>query len=264
MMAACAPSSSPDRKDALKEWLWGRQLADVLHAFPVALSATELLSGLKKLQPRSYSISSSPKAYPGEVHLTVATVRWLQDGRIRKGVSSTFLADRAADGPVPVFVQRSSAFRPPSDPDAGMIMVGPGTGVAPFRAFLQERAATGARGKNWLFFGDQHAASDFYYREELEEMRGGGVLTRLDLAFSRDQAERIYVQDRMMQHGHDLWAWLEEGASFFVCGDASRMAKDVEAALRAIVEEHGGLSNEAAKAYVQKLGADKRYVRDVY
>ena len=254
----------PDRKDALKEWLWGRQVADVLQAYPVTLSGDELLSGLKKLQPRSYSISSSPKAHPGEVHLTVATVRWLQDGRTRKGVSSTFLADRANDEPVPVFVQRSAAFKPPSDPDVAMIMVGPGTGVAPFRAFLQERAATGARGRNWLFFGDQHVASDFYYRDELEGMTRGGVLSRLDLAFSRDQAERIYVQDRMIQHGRELWAWLEEGASFFVCGDASRMAKDVEAALRAIVERHGGLSSDAAKAYVQKLGTDKRYVRDVY
>ena len=254
----------PDRKDALKEWLWGRQVADVLHAYPAALTAADLISGLKKLQPRSYSISSSPKAHPDEIHLTVATVRWLRDGRARKGVSSTFLADRADGSPVPVFVQRSAAFKPPADPDARMIMVGPGTGVAPFRAFLQERAATGARGRNWLFFGDQHAASDFYYRDELESLKSGGVLTRLDLAFSRDQAERIYVQDRMIQHGRDLWAWLEEGASFFVCGDASRMAKDVEAALRAIVEEHGGLSSDAAKAYVQKLGSDKRYVRDVY
>ncbi len=254
----------PDRKDALKEWLWGRQLADVLRDHPVRLSVDELVAGLKKLQPRSYSISSSPKAHPGEVHLTVSVVRWLRDGRGRGGVSSTFLADRAEGVPVPVFVQRSAAFKPPADPDAGMIMVGPGTGVAPFRAFLQERAAIGARGKNWLFFGDQHAASDFYYRDEFEALQRGGVLTRLDVAFSRDQAERIYVQDRMMQHGRALYAWLEEGASFFVCGDASRMAKDVEAALRAIVERHGGLSSEAAKVYVQKLGADKRYVRDVY
>ena len=254
----------PERRDALKEWLWGRQLADVLGAYPVELSASDLLSGLKKLQPRSYSISSSPKATPREVHLTVSAVRWMRDGRARGGVSSCFLADRAAGAPVPVFVQRSAAFKPPADPDAGMIMVGPGTGVAPFRAFLQERAATGARGRNWLFFGDQHAASDFYYRDELEGMRDSGVLTRLDLAFSRDQAERIYVQDRMEQHGRELFDWLENGASFYVCGDASRMAKDVEAALRAIVERHGGLSSEAAVAYVRRLGADKRYVRDVY
>ncbi|WP_375465239.1 molybdopterin-dependent oxidoreductase [uncultured Methylobacterium sp.] len=254
----------PDRKDALKEWLWGRQLADVLHAYPVSLSATELLAGLKKLQPRSYSISSSPKAHPDEVHLTVSIVRWLQAERPRKGVSSAFLADRAQDGPVPVFVQRSAAFKPPSNPDIPMIMVGPGTGVAPFRAFLQDRAATGAQGKNWLFFGEQHAASDFYYRDELQGLRDRGLLTQLDLAFSRDQAERIYVQDRMIQHGRALFEWLEEGAHFYVCGDASRMAKDVEAALRTVLETHGGLSNEAAVAYVQKLGSDKRYVRDVY
>jgi sulfite reductase (NADPH) flavoprotein alpha-component len=254
----------PDRKDALKEWLWGRHIADVLHAFPAALGAEELIGALKKLQPRSYSISSSPKAYPDQIHLTVSTVRWRQAERERKGVSSTFLADRAFGQPVPVFVQRSAAFKPPADPEAGMIMVGPGTGVAPFRAFLQDRAASGARGRNWLFFGDQHAASDFYYRDELQEMQKQGVLTRLDVAFSRDQAERIYVQDRMMQHGRALFDWLEGGANFYVCGDASRMAKDVEAALRAIVEQHGGLSSDAAKAYVQKLGADRRYVRDVY
>ena len=253
-----------DAKDALKEWLWGRHVADVLHAFPARLGAEELVGALKTLQPRSYSISSSPKVHPAEVHLTIAIVRWQHAERARKGVSSTFLADRAMGARVPVFVQRSASFKPPADADRGMIMVGPGTGVAPFRAFLQDRAASGARGRNWLFFGDQHAASDFYYRDELLDMQKSGVLSRLDLAFSRDQAERIYVQDRMRQHGRELFDWLESGANFYVCGDASRMAKDVEAALRAIVEQHGGLSSEAAKAYVQKLGADKRYVRDVY
>ena len=254
----------PARKDELKEWLWGRHVADVLHANPVTLSASDLVGALKKLQPRSYSISSSPKANPNEVHLTVSIVRWAQGERQRKGVSSTFLADRAMGEPLPVFIQRSATFKPPADPDAPMIMVGPGTGVAPFRAFLQDRVASGARGRNWLFFGDQHAASDFYYRDELTAMQKSGVLTRLDVAFSRDQAERIYVQDRMIQHGRELFDWLESGANFYVCGDASRMAKDVETALRAVIEEHGGLSSEAAKAYVQKLGTDKRYVRDVY
>jgi sulfite reductase (NADPH) flavoprotein alpha-component len=254
----------PDRAAELREWLYGRQIADVLHAYPAAHAVEEFVAALKALQPRSYSISSSPKAHPDQIHLTVSAVRWRRDERERRGVSSTFLADRALDSKVGVFVQRSSAFKPPADPHTAMIMVGPGTGVAPFRAFLQDRAAIGASGKNWLFFGDQHVASDFYYCDELEGMKRGGLLTRLDLAFSRDQAERIYVQDRMMQNGRELFAWLEEGASFFVCGDASRMAKDVEAALRAIIEQHGGLSSEAAKAYVRRLGAEKRYVRDVY
>ena len=236
----------------------------MLRAFPARLEADALLAALPKLQPRCYSIASSPKVHPGEVHLTVATVRWDHQGRQRKGVSSTFLAERAADGPVRVFVQKAASFRPPAAPDRPMIMIGPGTGIAPFRAFLQDREATGATGDNWLFFGDQHAASDFYYRDELLGMQARGVLSRLDLAFSRDQAERIYVQDRMLEHGRALFDWLERGAHLYVCGDASRMARDVEAALRMIVEQHGGRSPEAAKAYLQALSADKRYLRDVY
>ena len=253
-----------ERAAELKEWLWGRQLADVLRAFPAKHTVEEFTATLNALQPRSYSISSSPKAHPDQIHLTVSAVRWLNEGRARGGASSAFLADRALGAEVGVFVQRSASFKPPADPETAMIMVGPGTGVAPFRAFLQERAATGARGKNWLFFGDQHEATDFYYRDELESFQRSGVLTKLDLAFSRDSAQRVYVQDRMMQNGRELFDWLNDGASFYVCGDASRMAKDVDAALRAIVERHGGLSSEAAKAYVRKLAADKRYVRDVY
>jgi sulfite reductase (NADPH) flavoprotein alpha-component len=249
-----------ERKEELKDWLWGRQLADVLHAYPGTHSAAELLGSLKRLQPRFYSISSSPKAHAGEVHLTVAAVRY---GK-RKGVASTFLADRAGSGEVPVFVQTAKHFRPPADGDLPMIMVGPGTGVAPFRGFLHERRARGDTGRNWLFFGEQRAATDFYYREELEAMQQDGLLTKLSLAFSRDQAEKIYVQDRIGEQGAELWRWLEEGAHFYVCGDASRMAKDVDAALKRVVQTHGAMDGDAAADYVGRLVRDKRYVRDVY
>ncbi|WP_322068741.1 bifunctional nitrate reductase/sulfite reductase flavoprotein subunit alpha [Paraburkholderia bannensis] len=253
-----------ERKGDLKNWLWGQQLADVLHEYPVDLTARELTGMLKRLQPRLYSISSSPKAHAGEVHLTVSAVRYHNGRRDRKGVASTFLADRAEAGSVPVFVQKSTHFRPPRSGDTPMIMVGPGTGVAPFRAFLHERRARGDSGRNWLFFGEQHAATDFYYRDELEQMRGDGLLNQLDLAFSRDQHEKVYVQDRMRENGKQLWSWLEEGAHFYVCGDASRMAKDVDVALKSVVAQHGGLSDEAADDYVGQMARERRYVRDVY
>ncbi|MFD1560491.1 molybdopterin-dependent oxidoreductase [Paraburkholderia silviterrae] len=253
-----------ERKSDLKDWLWGQQLADVLHEYPIELSARELTGMLKRLQPRLYSISSSPKAHEGEVHLTVSALRYNNGRRERKGVASTFLADRAAEGSVPVFVQKSTHFRPPRHGDTPMIMVGPGTGVAPFRAFLHERRAHGDTGRNWLFFGEQRAGTDFYYRDELEHMHKDGLLSRLDLAFSRDQREKVYVQDRMREQGAQLWAWLEEGAHFYVCGDASRMAKDVDAALRSVVAHHGGMSDEAAGEYVGQMARDRRYVRDVY
>jgi sulfite reductase (NADPH) flavoprotein alpha-component len=255
---------APERKADLKQWLWGQQLADVLHEFPVSLTAAELTGMLKRLQPRLYSIASSPKAHPGEVHLTVSAVRYSNGRRHRKGVSSTFLADRANDADVPVFVQKSAHFRPPHQADTPMIMVGPGTGIAPFRGFLHERQARGERGRNWLFFGEQHAATDFYYRDELEAMRASGLLTRLDVAFSRDQADKIYVQDRMREHGAQLWAWLEDGAHFYVCGDANRMARDVDAALKDVIATHGGMSEEKALEYVSCLTREKRYARDVY
>ncbi|REE18927.1 sulfite reductase (NADPH) alpha subunit [Paraburkholderia sp. BL27I4N3] len=255
---------SPERKADLKQWLWGQQIADVLHEFPLSLTAAELTGMLKRLQPRLYSIASSPKAHVGEVHLTVAAVRYSNGRRHRKGVSSTFLADRAGDVNVPVFVQKSAHFRPPHGSDTPMIMVGPGTGVAPFRGFLHERRARGDTGRNWLFFGEQHAASDFYYRDELEAMRDTGVLTRLDVAFSRDQADKVYVQDRMREQGAQLWSWLEDGAHFYVCGDANRMAKDVDAALKEVVARHGGMSDKKALEYVNRLAQEKRYARDVY
>jgi sulfite reductase (NADPH) flavoprotein alpha-component len=195
----------------------------------------------------------------------VLHLRYDKDGRARKGVCSTFLAERAlAAGKVGVFVHANPAFRPPANGDVPMIMVGPGTGIAPFRAFLEERRATGARGKNWLFFGDQKASCDFLYREELTALQTTGVLTRLDLAFSRDQAEKIYVQNRMLEHAVELYAWLGTGAHFYVCGDASRMAKDVDAALHRIVEQAGGKTPAQAAAYIQALKTAKRYARDVY
>jgi sulfite reductase (NADPH) flavoprotein alpha-component len=242
-------------------------VVDVLVARPgLKLASADFVKALKKIQPRLYSISSSPKAHTGQVHLTVGAVRYDKDGRARKGVCSTFLADRATTGEskVGVFVHSNNAFRPPSSGDTPMIMVGPGTGIAPFRAFLHERRATAAKGRNWLFFGDQRAASDFLYREELESLKSEGLLARLDLAFSRDQEEKIYVQQRMLENAAELFAWLEAGAHFYVCGDASRMAKDVDVALHQVVEVAGNKSATEAAAYVQALRSAKRYQRDVY
>ena len=238
---------------------------DALCASHVKLEAGVFTGALRKLQPRLYSISSSPKAHPGQVHLTVGAVRYETHGRTRKGACSTFLAERALSaGTVGVFVHQNTAFRLPADSAAPVIMIGPGTGIAPFRAFLEERAATGAVGRNWLFFGDQHADTDFLYREEIESWLNCGLLTRLETAFSRDQAEKIYVQHRMLEYANDLWSWLEEGAHVYVCGDASRMARDVDAALLRVVETAGNMSSEDAAAYVQKLRASRRYLRDVY
>jgi sulfite reductase (NADPH) flavoprotein alpha-component len=238
---------------------------DVLVVTPTKPSPKDFVAKLKKIQPRLYSISSSPKAHPGQVHLTVGAVRYDKDGRSRKGVCSTFLAERAAAaGKVGVYVHANRGFRPPANGAAPVIMVGPGTGIAPFRAFLEERRATGATGRNWLFFGDQKSASDFLYREELVAMQATGLLTRLDLAFSRDQAEKIYVQHRMLENAAELYAWLEAGAHFYVCGDAARMAKDVDVALHQVIERAGGKSPTAAADYVQGLKTAKRYARDVY
>ncbi len=263
--AEFAPLLDASRKDDLRKWLYGREIIDVLSGSAAHFSAAEFVALLKKIAPRLYSISSSLKAHAEEVHLTVAAVRYESHGRARKGIASTFLADRAADGvKVPVFVQPSHGFKPPTGHDTPMIMVGPGTGIAPFRAFLEERLAVGAKGRNWLFFGDQKRATDFLYRDQLEGWRKDGHLTRLDLAFSRDQAEKIYVQNRMLEDASELWSWLETGAHFYVCGDASRMAKDVDAALHSVIEKAGGKSSDEAKAYVERLKAEKRYQRDVY
>ena len=253
-------------KEKLSAYLWGRDILDLLLQFPnVEFSAAEFLRLLKPLQHRAYSISSSGKQYPDSVHLTVASVRYSAHGREHKGVCSTYLADLVdIDTAVNVFFTPNHTFRVPSDDSLPMIMVGPGTGIAPFRAFLQERAFRQAKGKNWLFFGDRNAASDYLYREEIEAMQASGLLTRLDLAFSRDQAEKIYVQDRMREHGADIWAWLEQGGYFFVCGDAYHMAKDVDLALHQLIETHGGKTAAEAVEYVNQLKKDKRYVRDVY
>jgi sulfite reductase (NADPH) flavoprotein alpha-component len=253
-----------ERRSKRADWLWGRHFIDLLHGFPIQASADELLAVLKRMQPRCYSISSSPALYPAEVHLTVSTVRYQRDGAARGGVCSTFLADRASSAEVPIFVQKSAHFKPPKDPAAPMIMVGPGTGVAPFRGFLQDRRAKGATGKNWLFFGEQRSRTDFYYRDELDMMQREGSLHRLDTAFSRDQPDKIYVQNRMLEHGAQLWHWLQDGAHFYVCGDANRMAKDVDAALKQVARTHGGLPAEDAAAYVATLAQEKRYLRDVY
>lgn len=255
---------APEAKEALKHYLYGREIIDLLVDFPsVGFTPAEFVSHLRKLGPRLYSISSSLKAFPEQVHLTVASVRYEAFGRSRKGVCSTFLADRVTST-APVFVQVSHGFRLPKNGDVPIIMVGPGTGVAPFRAFLHDRRAMGAKGRNWLFFGEQRSATDFFYREELEEMQEQGHLTTLTTAFSRDQAEKIYVQHRMAEQGAALWAWLQEGGHFYVCGDGSRMAKDVDAALHSAIKKHGGMTSEAAAQYVKQLKADKRYQRDVY
>lgn len=253
-------------KEAMDAWLWGKDILDVLNVNPsLSLSADDFIALLRPLQHRAYSISSSPLAHPGQVHLTIASVRWYAQEREHGGVCSTFLADRVAPGAsAGIFVSPNKAFRLPADTNAPVIMIGPGTGIAPFRAFLEHRGVTGAQGRNWLFFGDQHRARDFIYEDELTQMSNAGLLTRLDLAFSRDQAEKIYVQTRMKENGRDLYAWLEDGAYVYVCGDASRMAKDVEDALRDVIATHGAMTLEAADDYVAALRKSKRYLRDVY
>lgn len=255
---------SVERAADLKKWLWGRDVLDILRLFPEPLPIADLLPMLQKLSPRLYSIASSAKAHPNEVHLTVGAVRYENFGRARKGVASTFLADRAGKGGLKVFMQPSRSFKLPTDGTVPIIMVGPGTGVAPFRAFLEEREASGAKGKNWLVFGDQKRATDFLYEEQILHWQESKLLTRLDLAFSRDQSEKLYVQHRMIEAAAELWSWLEQGAHFYVCGDASRMAKDVDAALRKIIETAGGKNSDEAESYVAQLRSTKRYQRDVY
>lgn len=243
----------------------GPQLIDVLESCPgLRLDPAAFVAALEPLEPRLYSIASSLKAHPDEVHLTVGVVRYQARGRARKGVASTFLADRVQpDQRVPVFVHTSS-FRIPASDAAPAIMIGPGTGIAPFRAFLEERRARGARGKNWLFFGDQRRDHDFLFAEELETFRREGVLTRLDTAFSRDQPEKVYVQHRLLERRRELWDWLEDGAHVYVCGDARRMAADVDRALRSIIATEGQMQEAAAREYLGRLAGERRYQRDVY
>jgi sulfite reductase (NADPH) flavoprotein alpha-component len=256
----------PEEKASLENFLWGRDVLDVLQEFSAArFTPEEFVKLLRKLQPRLYSIASSRRTVGESVHLTVAVVRYgvEHSTRRREGVCSTFLAERAQAG-VPVFVHTAKHFRVPENTDAPAIMVGPGTGIAPFRAFLQERQATGAKGPNWLFFGEQKAATDFFYQDEFEAATASGLLSKFTTAFSRDQSEKIYVQHRMLEHGADLYDWLEKGALFYVCGDAKNMAKDVDAALHSVVEKHGEKSSEQAKEYIDALKKDKRYRKDVY
>lgn len=252
--------------DKLKDYLWGRWIVDAIKDFaPKGLSATDLASLLRKLPPRLYSIASSPLAHPGEVHLTVASVRYHSHELDRKGIASTYLADLVRKGDtVPVYTHENKNFRLPASGETPIIMVGPGTGVAPFRAFVEHRAELGQSGKSWLFFGDQRYTYDFLYQLEWQEHLTSGALTKLDVAFSRDQPEKIYVQHRMLDKARELYAWLESGAHFYVCGDATRMANDVHEALVTIVEKQGGKSREAAEAYVEDLKKSKRYQRDVY
>ena len=254
-----------DAKSRLEQYVWSMQALDLLADFPVRATAGQWAAALPRLQPRQYSISSSPRRDPHTVELTVSVVRFqAESGAVRGGVGSTLLADALEGTRVPVFLQRSPHFRPPAEPDRDAIMIGPGTGVAPFRGFLHDRREQGHTGRNWLFFGEQHEQTDFYYRDELNAMRDEGVLTRLDVAFSRDQRQKIYVQDRMIEHGVELWRWLQDGSHVYVCGDATRMAKDVDDTIVLIAQRHGGLSAEDAVAFKQQLIAQKRYVRDVY
>lgn len=242
------------------------QVVDVLKRFPTVLTAEQLIGLLRPLTPRLYSIASSQSEVEEEVHLTVGVVRYPQeDGTVRSGAASSYLADRLAeDAEVRVFVEHNDNFRLPSNPDTPVIMVGPGTGIAPFRAFLQEREAQGAEGKNWLFFGNPHFTQDFLYQVEWQRYVKSGLLSKISLAFSRDQANKIYVQDRLREAGLELYQWLEAGAHFYVCGDANHMAKDVQEALLDVIAEHGQKSREEAEEYLSELRRAKRYQRDVY
>ncbi|GGK81444.1 bifunctional reductase [Sphaerisporangium melleum] len=255
----------PGNKGELDKWMWGRQAVDVLAEIPVRATAQEWADVLRRLRPRLYSISSSPLTSPGQVRLTVSVVRFPNPrGTVRSGACSAYLAGSPEQTAVAVHVQPTTHFRPPADPGTPMVMIGPGTGVAPFLGFLDERRALGHHGRNWLFFGEQRRATDFYYRDELAALHDDGLLTRLDVAFSRDQRAKVYVQDRMREHGVQLWSWLQDGAHVYVCGDATRMARDVDQTLREIAARHGGLTPDAAAAYVKQLAAARRYVRDVY
>jgi len=257
---------APESKEVLTGFLHERAFIDLLAEFPSArLNPQEFVDHLRKLMPRLYSIASSPRVHPKDIHPTIAVVRYETNHRERVGVCSTYLADRVQVGTTqfPVFVSHSH-FRPPADPSRDAIMVGPGTGIAPFRAFVQDRIAIAATGRNWVFFGDQHRGTDFLYEEEWTEWLAKGAIARLDTAFSRDQLKKIYVQDRMRENAKEVWAWIKGGAYFYVCGDAKRMAKDVDVALHDIVAQEGGMEASVAVEYVKQMKKDKRYQRDVY
>lgn len=255
-----------EERSELIAWMEGRQLIDLVTEHPVpGLEAETLVGMLRSLQPREYSIASSHAANPGEVHLTVAAVRYQSHGRDRHGVASTWLADRARPGEtVPVHVRTNRNFRLPEDPRTPILMIGPGTGVAPFRAFLQEREEREIEGGSWLFFGSPHQRTDFLYQTEFQRWLKDGVLERMDVAFSRDGPEKVYVQHRLREHGAEVWRWLEAGAHVYVCGDAESMAPDVHRTLEAIVREYGGRDAQGAHEYLRELQREKRYQRDVY
>jgi sulfite reductase (NADPH) flavoprotein alpha-component len=250
----------------LKEYCYGRDLLDMLREFaPWKATAQEIVSILRKMTPRLYSIASSIAANPDEVHLTIGSVRYNANGRERKGVCSVLCAERVNEGDtLPVFIQANKHFYLPESHDIDIIMVGPGTGIAPFRSFIQERSVNKGTGRSWLFFGDQHAASDFLYQEELEQFQQDGVLSKLDTAFSRDGAQKVYVQHKMQEHSKELFEWLQKGAYFYVCGDKEYMAKDVHETLISVIEKEGSMSRDEAEAYLKDMQKQGRYQRDVY
>lgn len=259
-----------DNSEVLSEYIYSRDYVDILKEFDEARfeGPESVLSNLSPIVPRLYSIASSLQAHPGEAHLCISVVRYETHGRTKKGLASGFVADHTDlfVKNIPVYVQESRSFRLPADRSKDVIMVGPGTGVAPFRAFIEQRILDGATGRNWLFFGEQHRATDFLYGDELVNYEKSGRLARLDLAFSRDQPHKIYVQHRMLENARELWNWLQGGAYFYVCGDAKRMAKDVHQALIDIAREQGGMTPEAASEYVNVtlMRTERRYLRDVY
>jgi sulfite reductase (NADPH) flavoprotein alpha-component len=253
-----------ENKDGLVDYMWGRELIDLFLEYPQPdLSVEDFTGLLRPMPPRLYSIASSLSAHSDEVHLTVAVVRYDTHGRKRKGVCSSYLAERVGDT-IPCYFHPNKNFKLPEDSDKPIIMVGPGTGIAPFRAFIEERQATGAPGKNWLFFGDRSHRTDYLYGDEWVEYKKDGILNELDLAWSRDQTEKVYVQHKMLEKGAALWDWLQNGALFYVCGDASRMAKDVDQALRTIAQQEGAMSEEDSAVWVKTLQKERRYLKDVY
>lgn len=255
---------APDQREGLTALMAQSQIIDLLQEHPGAWTAEALVEALRPLQPRLYSIASSRKAVGDEAHLTVAHVEYRHGDALRWGAASHYLASREEGASLPVFIERNERFRLPADASRDVIMIGPGTGVAPFRGFVQERAVIGATGRQWLLFGNPHARSDFLYQLEWQDALKRGELDRLDLAFSRDQAHKIYVQDKLREHGRELFSWLENGAHLYVCGDATRMAKDVHATLLAVIAEHGAKSAEDAAEYLNGLQSQGRYARDVY
>ncbi|MCE3201807.1 assimilatory sulfite reductase (NADPH) flavoprotein subunit [Paenibacillus sonchi] len=256
----------PDRAPELKEYIQGRDLLDLIQDFsPWDVPARSFVTILRKLPARLYSIASSYNANPDEVHFTVRAVRYESHGRERYGVCSVHCAERVQPGDtLPIYIQNNPNFKLPANPEVPVIMIGPGTGVAPFRSFLEEREEQGAEGKTWLFYGDRHFVTDFLYQTDWQRMLKDGVLTKLDVAFSRDTEEKVYVQHRILEHSRELYTWLQEGAHVYVCGDEKHMAHDVHSALISVIQAEGGLSPEAAAAYLDHLQQEQRYQRDVY